>query len=87
MAGNYTAKEKQFLKQLGKAIKQRRTEQGLSQEALAEMTGLHRTYVGSVERGERNVSAINIRSLATALQCQASDLFRMTEQSPDREKM
>ena len=79
MAGNYTAKEKQFLKQLGKAIKQRRAEQGLSQEALAEMTGLHRTYVGSVERGERNVSAINIKTMADALGCQASELFRATE--------
>jgi len=79
MAGNYTKKEKDFLKRLGQAIKQRRTEQGLSQEKLAELTGLHRTYVGSVERGERNVSALNIKSLADALECQASDFFRAAE--------
>lgn len=79
MAGNYTKNEKRFLKRLGLAIKEKRTGQGLSQERLAELTGLHRTYVGSVERGERNVSAINIKELADALECQASDLFRAAE--------
>nr|WP_321255737.1 helix-turn-helix transcriptional regulator [uncultured Pseudodesulfovibrio sp.] len=79
MAGNYTPKEKQFLKRLGKAIKEKRTEESLSQEKLAEITGLHRTYVGSVERGERNVSAINIKALADALNCKPSELFRVAE--------
>ncbi|CCH48522.1 helix-turn-helix domain-containing protein [Pseudodesulfovibrio piezophilus] len=79
MAGNYTKDEKRFLKRLGLAIKDRRVEQGLSQEKLAELTGLHRTYVGSVERGERNISALNIKSLADALECQASNFFRATE--------
>tara|TARA_Y100001933_G_C18626329_1_gene408456 strand:+ start:193 stop:432 length:240 start_codon:yes stop_codon:yes gene_type:complete len=79
MAGNYTAEEERFLKRLGKAIRKKRTENGLSQEKLAEVTGLHRTYVGSVERGERNVSAINIRTLANALNCKASELFQAAE--------
>ena len=79
MAGNYTKEEKRFLKRLGLAIKERRAEQGFSQEKLAELTGLHRTYVGSVERGERNISALNIKELAKALECQASDLFRTAE--------
>lgn len=48
---------------------------GLSQEALAERADLHRTYVGSVERGERNIGLDNIHALADALDVPAADLF------------
>ena len=53
--------------QLGKAIRKRRKALGLSQEALAERADLHWTYVGAVERGERNISLVNIVRLARAL--------------------
>lgn len=53
--------------QLGKTIRKRRKTLGLSQEGLAERAGLHWTYVGAVERGERNISLVNIVRLAPAL--------------------
>lgn len=53
-----------------------RIEKGLSQEALADLAGLHRTYIGSVERGERNISIDNIERLAKALDCRVTDLLK-----------
>lgn len=52
---------------LGNNIRLARLEKGLSQEDLAELAGLHRTYIGSVERGERNVSLENIVAISKAL--------------------
>ena len=48
-------------------LKSERLARGISQEALAELAGLHRTYVGSVERGERNIAVDNMEALANAL--------------------
>ncbi len=53
----------------------KRTELGMSQEVLAEEAGLHRTYIGSVERGERNVSIDNMERLAKALGADIVDLL------------
>ncbi len=63
----------------GEAIRARRTSLGLSQERLAELAGLHRTYVGDIERGERNVSLVNIERLAAALDIRIAPLMGDTE--------
>lgn len=52
-----------------------RKEKGISQEELADLAGLHRTYVGSVERGERNISIDNMECLAQALKRELIELL------------
>ena len=59
----------------GDRIRALRQDRGLSQERLAEMAGVHRTYLSSVERGERNVSLDNIHAIAAALNVPPADLF------------
>lgn len=59
----------------GERIRTLRQDRGLSQERLAEMAGVHRTYLSSVERGERNVSLDNIYAIAAALSVPPADLF------------
>ena len=62
--------------QFGANVRVRRELLGLSQEVLADRAGLHRTYIGSVERGERNLSLLNILRIAAALECTAVDLLK-----------
>jgi transcriptional regulator with XRE-family HTH domain len=64
------------LREFGHRIRSRRMELGVSQEALAATSGLHRTYISSVELGERNISLRNILLLAEALRCDPEELVR-----------
>lgn len=61
---------------LATGIRRRRAELGLSQEALALEAGLHRTFVGAVERAERNISLDNVERLARALNVEPWQLLR-----------
>jgi transcriptional regulator with XRE-family HTH domain len=64
---------------LGQAIRQLRLAAGISQEGLADRCGMHRTYVGGIERGERNVSFRNLLKLADALDVRPSELLARYE--------
>lgn len=62
-------------RRFGVAVRRRRRELNLSQEELADRAALHRTYIGDIERGARNISLENIEKLAEALQISVSELF------------
>lgn len=62
-------------KDLGRRIRKLRKKARISQEQLGFMAGLHRTYIGSIERGEQNVSVDNLHKLARALKIQVKELF------------
>ncbi|QTD54618.1 helix-turn-helix transcriptional regulator [Parasphingorhabdus cellanae] len=64
------------LKKLGDAIRAARKARGFSQEAFADAAGIDRSHMGKIERGERNLSVLNIIRIASALDDRASDVFR-----------
>lgn len=68
---------------LGQAIRELRRAGDISQEGLADRAGLHRTYVGGIERGERNVSFGNLLKLAHALGARPSELLARYERLRD----
>ena len=65
-------------RQFGKRIRRLRMDRELSQEGLASFSGLHRTYIGGIERGERNVSLRNIDAIARGLGVAIADIFADT---------
>lgn len=63
------------LMRLGDAVRARRIALALSQEALADIAEIDRSHMGKIERGERNVTFLNILRIAKAIQCKPSDLL------------
>ena len=64
-----------LLDEFGERIKQLRTEKQLSQERLSFATGFHRTYIGMIERGERNISLTNVAVFAKVFEINISELL------------
>lgn len=71
-----------LIKEFGLRIKQLRTEKKISQEKLSFVTGFHRTYIGMVERGERNISLTNIAVFAKAFKMTVSELLDSSSINP-----
>jgi transcriptional regulator with XRE-family HTH domain len=65
----------------GERVRVLRQARGLSQEALALAAGLDRTYIGGVERGERNISLLNIQKIAQALNVSPADLLKFEQET------
>ena len=71
--------EEQILSTFGGCVRELRKVRGLSQEQLADKADLHRTYVGMIERGEKNVTLLNIIKIANALEVKASVLLEFNK--------
>ena len=65
-----------YLIKFGQKVRKERDRLGLSQEALASRAGVHRTYIGMIERAEKNITLENIERVAKALDLKLSDFFR-----------
>ncbi|WP_375512797.1 helix-turn-helix domain-containing protein [uncultured Nostoc sp.] len=66
----------EILDKFGKRVRDERLQRGLSQEELAEKAELHRTYIGMIERGEKNITLINIEKIAKALVISVDELLK-----------
>ncbi len=67
--------DRHFLRELGQHLRQQRQARRWTQADFARRCDLHRTFIGSVERGERNLSILNLRLMAKVLRASLSDLF------------
>lgn len=68
----------------GQAVKSIRMEKGISQEKLAELVDLHRTYISDIERGGRNVSLVNIYRIAEGLDVKVFEIFQKLEKEVNK---
>ena len=67
--------KKEILIKFGEKVRQIRKEKGLSQEKLSFKADLHRTYIGMIERAEKNITLVNIEKIANALEVSINSLF------------
>lgn len=67
--------KKETLIKFGERVREIRKEKGLSQEGLSFKADLHRTYIGMIERAEKNITLLNIEKIANALEVSINDLF------------
>ena len=65
-----------ILRKFGDKVRDYRKQKNLSQEELAEKVGLHRTYIGMIERAEKNITLLNIEKIANALELSIKDFFK-----------
>ncbi len=70
--------KKEILIKFGDKVREIRKEKGLSQEELSFKADLHRTYIGMIERAEKNITLVNIEKIANALEVSINDLFNET---------
>ncbi len=80
MQKSYSVQDKALLVKIGKRIRTLRLQSSLSQEKLSFECGLDRTYIGSVERGERNISIINLNKICNALDVSISQLLTFDDE-------
>lgn len=82
----YNKENQKFLADLGAKIRRVRESRGWSQEELGFRSGLHRTYISSIECGERNISAINLKRIVETLGVNIADIFPDTEKRYSRKR-
>jgi transcriptional regulator with XRE-family HTH domain len=70
-----------ILEKFGQRVRAKRLRQGLTQEKLASKAGVHRTYIGMIERAEKNITLENVQKIAKALQVTPSDLLNFTNKN------
>ena len=76
MESTLTSEQQTDLRKFGQRLAEIRKARGWSQEKLALESGLARSYLGGVERGQRNIAVLNILKLARTLECEPGDLLR-----------